>query len=442
MKVLHACQAIPGHIHPNIALALTLRARGHEMAFYSGRRAQEKIERQGFRYYPFQEEMDRILTSVIFPAPGELTASNLADEALKLSDRGRVERILKQWFLQTIPQQLEDLEKIIEDFDPDVLVCDFTLMGPILILQHRCKVPVAVFCVIPASPIPGPDVPPWGPGLPRPTSWVGRLQHRLRQKLMEVFLSGYKAEADRIRKQYGLPKLSGRVADEYGRVPLFMVAGTPSLDYNRSDLPPTVQYVGLCEADNGIAAPVPEWLASLRPGSPVVHVTEGTVHFKDPVVLKAAVEGLKDADIRVVITTGTDRNADELGLGSVADNIRIEAFVPHEPLFERCDLLVTTGSAGTVSKALAAGVPIVIVPIGWEHAENAQRIVDSGVGVRLEPRNCNAKSLREAVDHVLSHPNYRSRALALGKELLAQGGSRRGAELLEQLTGRAQGCQT
>ena len=52
--------------------------------------------------------------------------------------------------------------------------------------------------------------------------------------------------------------------------------------------------------------------------------------------------------------------------------------------------------------ALRAGVPLVIVPTTWDKPDNALRIVEAGVGVRLAPRPLHAQTLRAAVERVLA----------------------------------------
>jgi len=236
-----------------------------------------------------------------------------------------------------------------------------------------------------------------------------------------------------MRARYGLAPLRGRVADEYGRTALFLVTSTPAFDYHRRDLPPSVRYVGACLWDGGTMAEAPRWLGDLRRDQPVVHVTEGTIQTRAPLVLRAAAAGLSGRPMQVVMTTGRHRRPEDLDLGPMAPNVRVEQFVPHHHLFAHTDVVVTTGGAGTVTTALLAGVPLVVVPTQWELPENAQRVVESGAGVRIDPWRCTPGRLRRAVDRVLRNPRFRQNARRLGAALAAEGGPARAAELLEEL---------
>jgi MGT family glycosyltransferase len=235
-----------------------------------------------------------------------------------------------------------------------------------------------------------------------------------------------------MRLRFGLPKLRGRVPDEYGRMPLFLVASTPELDYERTDLPPAVHYVGACVWKGGTAPPpIPAWLGDLPRDRPLIHVTEGTIHTREPRLLRAATEALRDLPMHVILTTGAHRRPDELDLGPRGANIRVEQFVPHHALFPLTDVVVTTGGAGTVTTALLAGVPLVVVPTGWDLPENAQRVAVSGTGLRLASPDCTPDRLRAAVERVLGDRSYKDNAIRVGAALQQRGGPGQAAFLLE-----------
>jgi MGT family glycosyltransferase len=217
------------------------------------------------------------------------------------------------------------------------------------------------------------------------------------------------------------------------RLPLYLIPSIPALDYNRRDLPPSVRYVGPCVWNKPMNAPPPEWLSEIPSDRPWVHVTEGTAHYQDPFVLRAAAQGLANRDMEVILTTGPQRDPADVDLGPIAPNVRVEQFVSHSDLLPRCAALVTTGGAGTVMAALRAGVPQLIVPTHWDKPDNARRVVEAGVGLRLTPRQCSANGLRGAVERLLHEPHFRERARQLAYQLEQEQGPSRAAVLLEEL---------
>ncbi len=113
--------------------------------------------------------------------------------------------------------------------------------------------------------------------------------------------------------------------------------------------------------------------------------------------------------------------------------MRLQRWVSHADLLPRCAVLVTTGGAGTVMASLQAGVPMVVVPTHWDKVDNAQRIVESGAGLRVAPHQCTPDRLRAAVNRVLAEPSFRDNARRLARRLTETPGPPRAAELLEIL---------
>src|SRR5205823_9660790 len=71
---------VPGHLHPNLAVATELRRRGHEVAFFSGARVRSVVEGEGLDFFPFDrvdgERVDEILRVLGAPANGWRNAAS------------------------------------------------------------------------------------------------------------------------------------------------------------------------------------------------------------------------------------------------------------------------------------------------------------------------------------------------------------------------------
>ena len=79
-----------------------------------------------------------------------------------------------------------------------------------------------------------------------------------------------------------------------------------------------------------------------------------------------------------------------------------------DELLANADLVICGGGHGIVSKALLAGVPLVMVPGGGDQWEIANRVVRQGSGRLVRPLT--AEALASAVNEVLSTPRYRDAA--------------------------------
>ena len=423
-KFLFTVWPFPGHLHPQIAIAHALRSRGNQVVFYTGKKAAKSITGEGFEHVPFGAVDEAHIDALMFSQ--EQVPSLLKRPFQMIA-------LYRNWLLDTIPDQVEDLRKIIGQRHPDLLVCDPTFWGPILVLKETQSIPVAISSFIPGCMIPGPDAPPWGFGLPPPRDMRTRLLARLFERTIDLVLRRFRHAANEMRARYGLPPMPGSVNAYTGEVPLHLIPSVPELDYQRRDLPPCVHYVGPCVWNKPRHEPAPDWLNTLPRDTPWIHATEGTMHSQTPFVLRAVAQGLAHQPMQVIMTTGRDRDPSELDLGPLAPNIHLERWVSHSDLLPRTDVMITTGGASTVLAGLQAGVPMVIVPTQWDKPDNAQRVVEAGAGLRLSPRKCTPGKIQEAVERVLSEPLFRKNAERMAETFSHYGGATRAAELLEAL---------
>jgi MGT family glycosyltransferase len=421
-RVLFACWPFEGHVFPQMSMALSLRRRGAEVAFFTGEGMRPVVEGQGFELFPFRR-VRPVWQDVHEGARGH----GGRREALRMVRRAR------DWIVGTIPDQVADLQDVVRSWRPDVLAAEASMWGPLLVLSELLPIPVALVSPLIGCQVPGPDAPAPGGLAPAGTARA-RALGRAADGLTALVARRMRRRLDAIRAEHGLRPMGSSVNAFLGRLPLYLVLNVRELDYRRGDLPPSVHYVGPCLWHPPEAPGTEEWLDALPQDRPWVHVTEGTSHFQEPFLLRAAAEGLAGAPLEGILTTGRGRDAQRLlGSGDPAANVHVTSWLSHDALLPRCAAVVTTGGMGTVMAALAAGVPLVVVPTTWDKPANARRVVDAGVGVRLAPRRCTPQRLRAAVEHVLGTPSFRRDARRGASLLAAAPGPAGAAELIEGL---------
>jgi N-glycosyltransferase StaG len=406
-RVLFACWPFEGHVFPQMSMAIALRDRGAEVAFYTDASMRELIEAEGFEVHPFER---------VGPAwkrvHGRDRGTGSRRESLQLLREAR------EWIVGSVPHQVADLQDIIARWRPDVIGAEASMWGPLLVLAELGPVPVGL-----VSPLIGAQVPAaGGPPMRRLVARVGSLvTARLRHRL------------DSIRADHGLGPMRCSVNAYFGRLPLYLVLSVPELDGERDDLPASVHYVGACQWHPPESPGTMEWLDALPRERPWVHVTEGTSRFQDHFLLRSAARGLVGTSVEAILVTGRGLDAHEAGVATPASNVHVADWLSHDVLLPRCAAIVTTGGMGTVIAALRAGVPLVVVPTGWDKPVNARRVVAAGVGVRLSPRRCTPERLRAAVEQVLADPSYRRNARRAADLLAAAPGPAGAAELIERV---------
>ena len=185
------------------------------------------------------------------------------------------------------------------------------------------------------------------------------------------------------------------------------------------------------------AGELPGWWPG-REAEPLVYVTFGSVAGSFPQALPAygvALTAVADLPARVLLTVG--RDLDVGALPEPPDNVHVERWVPQQDVLAHASAAVVHGGSGSTLGALAAGVPLVVVPLFADQPQNARRVNEVGAGVAVEPNrddvSATIEPLRAAIEQVLSEPSYRERAEELAAELRAEPPVDDALPLLERL---------
>lgn len=422
-RVLFTCWPFEGHVFPLLSIALAARERGAEVAVYTGRRLRPTVESQGVECFPFER------VQAVWEGVHER-------ERHVRGRRGslRLQReMVRAWLVGSVPDQVADVRALMNRWQPDAIVTDGSMWGPSLVLHDAAGIPVVFASTLLYSLVPGRDTPLPGSGLRPPRGAAGRGIAWGIARAVDVLARGSRRRLDEIRAANGLGPLGCPVNEWMGRLPLYLVGSVPELDFHRRDLPPSVRYVGPLLWHPPEPPGTRAWLDAIRSDRPWVHVTEGTSRFQDHFLLRSAAQGLAAAAVEAILVTGRGLDAHQAGVATRAPNVHVADWLSHDVLLPRCAAIVTTGGMGTVIAALRAGVPLVVVPTGWDKPTNARRVVAAGVGVRLSPRRCTPERLRAAVEQVLTDPRYRRNAGRAADLLAAAPGPPGAAELIERV---------
>jgi MGT family glycosyltransferase len=414
---------LPGHVYPQMAIALALRARGHEVAFYSGAQSAKVIEGEGFRLFPFRQ-VDEANVDKVLLSPDRLSSEPTGGFSFA--------SLLRQWMVETIPGQVADLEEVLNQWRPDAIACDQTMWGPTFILGELGRARVAITSCGACCMIPGPDAPPFGLGLRPPRTFPTRLAARA-VTVAQTFVTGsFRRRLNEIRGQYSLPPIHTTALEHLGTVPLYIMPSTPEFDYDRHDLPASVRYVGPYLWNKPSTVVSPEWLHTLGHERPWVHATEGTIHVGEPLVLRATAQGLAGLEMEVIMTSGGARDPESINLGASAPNLHLTRWIAHSDLLPKTDVLITTGGAGTVLASIDARVPMILIPTEWDKPEIAQRIVECGAGIRIMPDKVTPKRIRAAAERILGDDSYKRGVGRLKEAFSRHRGAEEAAALLEE----------
>ena len=370
MRILVATTPGLGHLLPMLPLARAARDRGHEVVIAAGRSLADVATAAGFRHEPMGP-----------PSIGSVV--DQVGELVGVTGRRRAVVTLKRVFCEVIaPAMADGVSELSDRWRPDVIVHEDREFGS-WVVAERLGVPHVTV---------------------QATAW--------RPRTAEIASDPLNA----LRHRHGLAG-DERLAGLFGR--LFLTTRPRSLRDPDAPLPEvTAELRPIADDRLGADAAADEDPFPPRDGRPRVAITLGTVNHDQVAVLRSLIDGAVAAGAHVVVGLG----AEPASLGSVPAGVSVHAYVPMSVLLPVADLVAFHGGSGTMLAALAAGTPMIIVPLAADQPDNADRCLAAGVARVIAPDDLDVDAVARAVRTVTTDPAYRGRAGEVADEVTAMPG--------------------
>jgi MGT family glycosyltransferase len=391
-----------GHVFPSTALLLELYRRGHEVHVRTRSSDVECLGQLGLHASSVDPRIE----------------ANELDDWKAPNPIAALQR-LQRWYEANAKVEVGDLRGAIDQVRPDALIVDANFQGGAA-MAEASGLPWCQY-----SPFPpvfeSKDAPPYGPGLKPARGPLGHARDRALNAILRRLADHYLPPVNALRAGLGLEPLS-HLQELFLRSQRLILFTAEPLEYPRSDWPESVRLVGPLIWEP--PAPPPPWLEEET--RPIVLVSASTVYQRDDKLIATALEALEGEDVAVIATTG----ALDPGAFNPPANARVEAFVPHASILKRAACVVSHGGMGITYKAVAAGVPVCVVPFCRDQFEVARRVEVSRAGTRLHHKRLTPKRLRQAV-----HATIRMRAGAqdVAQAFAQAGGAHAAADTVDEL---------
>lgn len=193
------------------------------------------------------------------------------------------------------------------------------------------------------------------------------------------------------------------------------------------DWPARLTLAGFPLADGGDGTLAPEvegWLAA-HPGAVVVAPGSANAHAR--AFFAAAIEGVRRLGRPVVAPTPYP----EVLPAPLADDVLHARYIPFAPLLARAEAIVHHGGIGTAAQALAAGLPQLVVPMGFDQPDNATRLAELGVARWLRPARLAPDSVARTLGRLLDTPSVASACARWAPRLDRDGALERACDAVE-----------
>ena len=402
-----------GLLPPELSVARALAARGHTVRMVADAVLGEEIRAAGIAHVPWATAPQRT-----DPSPRAAVARDWEARTAAGGLRAAIDGV----WCGPAARYADDVRAEILRRRPDVVVSSGMLFGA-QVAARAAGVPLATLHPNPVS-APGWGVPPLGPGWRPRGGPFGRLRDAIGGAMVHRLFGHGLPALNAARAAYGLAPLR-RTADQLTDVDRALILTGTAFEYPGFAPPAMVRVVGPRLDDPGWAGPVPP----LEGEGPLVLVALSSTYMRQEALLGRVAAALGTLPVRGLITTGPA--VDPAGI-SAPPNVTVVRAAPHAAVLPRAAAVVTHAGHGTVIKALAAGVPVVCIPMGRDQAENAARAVAAGAGVRLRPR-AGTPAVARAVRRVLDDGRHRAAAARLGEALRREAAEDRAVVELEAL---------
>jgi MGT family glycosyltransferase len=408
VKILAYTSPARGHLYPIVPIMAELSERGHCVSVCTLSGEIEHLAAAGIEGL----EIDPMVEH-----------NQLEDWRERFSPRA-VFSVLRT-FAERAEREAPDLARAIDDCDPDALLIDINCWGAASVAEASGR-PWAMYSPYLLA-LPSRDAPPFGPGLRPMGGPLGRARDAIGRRVVRSMLDRTALPpVNALRVQCGLPEVE-RYTDLLARPQLLLGLTAEGFEYPRSDWPANVRLVGPMSWNPPESRPNDASMWLQRMHHPIVLVTCSTERQRDKRLLHIALQALPPAGMSVIGTSAAHDPEQFLA----PPGSRVVRFFSHETILERAACVVCHGGMGVTQKALAAEVPVVVVPYGRDQAETARRVEYARAGVRLSPRRLSPDRLRDAVCAAIEcHEGARRVSGAYA----AAGGAKAAAEAIEALT--------
>jgi MGT family glycosyltransferase len=403
-----------GTVPPALSLGAELVHRGHQVRVLGDPTIETSAQSAGCAFSPWREA----------PHFNSIAEQTAVIAELEGGNPYRAFQAAKEYAGKAMTSRFaRDVVSTVRESPVDAILAD-GLPG-ILIGAHATRRPTAAL-VAQTYVRPTPGLPLLGTGWLPGKGFLGKARDKIVPRVASALLTPTLPRLNAVVERYELLPLD-TVFELYDRCSRVLVMTSPSFDFSAPQLPENVRYVGPQLDD-------PDWAADAkwqRQGNePLALVATSSIYQDQIDLLQRIAEALRQLPVRAVLTTGRAVDPTEIQTGP---NVEVRQTAPHARVLRDASVVVTHAGHGTVLKSLAAGVPLVCVPMGRDQKDNTVRVLRLGAGVRASKKSTPAQ-FATAITEILERPQYQAAARRFAKVLAWEAAHRpRAADEAESL---------
>jgi len=379
IHVLLPTMGSAGDVHPFIALAAALKARGHRATILTNPIFQALIEAQEIGFLPV----------------GTAEEANAAIANPELWHLRKGFKVIAQIVVPAIEQIYRLIDK---HADSRTVVAFSSLAFGARLAQEKLGIPSASVHLQPSVIRTFVDQGMMGNvrlSASRP-KWFKQGLFRIVDAL--ILDRRLKAPLNDLRARLGMAPVD-RVMHRWMHSPQLVIAFFPEwFAAPQPDWPANTHTVGfpLWDAD-GEAAPLAEAEEFLNAGPAPIVFTPGSAGATMQRFFKQSVRAARQLGMRAMLVT----NYPEQVPTNLPANIKVFGYLPFSQVLPRAALLVYHGGVGTLAQGIKARVPHLVVPHGYDQFDSGWRVEQLGLGKSVAQSRYRAARVARAIEDIL-----------------------------------------
>ena len=400
-----------GHLNPFTALGLALQERGHEVIFFGIPDVESRVRAAGLEF------------SVIGTQDYPLGTLRKLDERLSELHGLAVFRFIVERVKNTAIMIFRDAPEAIRIAHLDAMIIDQADFGGNV--SEYLGLPFASVSIL-APFIDDNLVPPFFSDWPARYDLLGRIRNELGIFLLARMARPIFRVVNHQRKAWGLKRLERK---GQALSPLLQITQMPhALEFDGCPKPAALHYTGLFLFDK--KRPPVDFAWERLDGRPLVYASMGTLQNGSEEAFRIIAEGCANLDVQLVISLGGGFSAEEFQ--NLPGQPVVVEFAPQLELLKRASVVITHAGMNTVLESIAAGKPMVAIPIGNDQPGVAARLSAKDAAIVLKRRSLTPAKVENAVRAVLEDSRYTSAVVALRESIGEIDGSALAARLIEE----------
>ncbi|MDT3496966.1 glycosyl transferase [Bacillus toyonensis] len=380
-----------GHLNPTLRLVHNLIERGDSIVYYSSNDFEEKIKKTGAQYRPLDQEAQKELS-----------------KNMKLMISHPKEYLLH--FFNAMEKMTDSILEEISEEKYDYILYDAQSLPGKWVAHRSGLLSITTSTTFAFSQ-----------ELKENMNLTGTRNIEQKQERLAMLQAFLQLEEIAKQKQYLEEKYEIPLPDNFllcpGSSDLNIVFTSRYFQRNSKDFKNDYIFIGPSIVENEVSN---DFSADELKGRHIIYISMGTIMNNRPEFYQKCFTGLKDLNVKVILSIGKQLTVEQLG--NIPDNFIVRNYLSQINILRQADVFISHCGMNSTSESLYFEVPLVMLPLINDQHTIAERVHELDAGFMLNIQQLSAEDLKHAVNEVLRNSIYKENAKKISQSFRESGG--------------------